>query len=335
MPHDIPDPAREHCDRVSCTPRKAEGAELRSDSGPIVILAGSGQLPVLLSDCLRRQGRDHRIVAIRGFAALEMRAQADCVVDLMDVQRTMRLLEEWRPSAVTLAGAVNRPRPSAILNTFSLYRSRRELAAIINSGDNRLLRGVVEVLEGRGYQVVGAHDLAPELLAPAGHFTRATPSTCDKAAIATGFSVIDDVAAHDIGQACVVVGERVLAIEGPEGTDQMLARVRGFRRLWSRPRVEPGGTLVKTAKRGQDLRVDLPAIGPRTIVNVQKAGLRGVAIGAGATFILEQERTIETADRLGLFLVALEPFGATERNRLSDLNDRSLVRTTLITPSFR
>jgi len=275
--------------------------------GPVAILAGSGQLPVLLSDCLRRRGQDHRILAIRGFAAQATRARADCVIDLMDVRRTLGRLEEWRPSAVVLAGAVKRPRPSAVLNTFSAYRNRRELAAIVNRGDDRLLHSVVEVLEGLGHHVVGAHDLAPELLAPPGLFTRTAPSPEESRAIAMGFTVLADLAPHDMGQACVVAGERILAIEGPEGTDRVLARVQSFRRPWSRIRVEPGGVLVKTAKRGQDLRVDLPAIGPRTFTNASRAGLKGVAIGSGVTLVLDQEETIETANRHGLFLVAVEP----------------------------
>lgn len=277
------------------------------EAGPIAILAGSDQLPVLLSDRLRRDGRDHRILAFRGFAAPETRSRADAVVDLLDVQRTKRILEEWRPSVVILAGAVRRPRPAAVLNTLSAFRNRRELAALYARGDDRLLRSAIELLEEHGYPVVGAHDLAPELLAGAGLFTRAAPSSEESRAIAMGFAVLADLASHDMGQACVVAGERILAIEGPEGTDSMLARVQGFRRPWSRTRVETGGVLVKTAKRGQDLRVDLPAIGPRTMLNARRAGLKGVAIGSHVTLILNQEETIATADRLGLFLIAVEP----------------------------
>jgi UDP-2,3-diacylglucosamine hydrolase len=278
-----------------------------SASGPIAILAGSDQLPVLLSDCLRRQGREHRVLAFRGFAAPETRRRADAVVDVVDVQTTKRLLEEWRPSVVTLAGAVRRPRPSAFLSAYSAFRNRRELAELYTRGDDRLLRSAVELIEEHGYLVVGVHDLAPELLAQPGLFTRISPEAVESRAIELGFAALADLAPHDMGQACVIAGARLLAIEGPEGTDSMLARVRSFRRPWSRIRVEPGGVLVKTAKRGQDLRVDLPAIGPRTMTNVHRAGLKGVAIGGGATLILEQERTIETADRLGLFLVAQEP----------------------------
>jgi len=92
---------------------------MAAEAGPIAILAGSDQLPVLLSDRLRRDGRDHRILAFRGFAAPETRSRADAIVDLLDVRRTQSIIEGWRPSIVILAGAVRRPQPSAFLNTFS------------------------------------------------------------------------------------------------------------------------------------------------------------------------------------------------------------------------
>ena len=157
---------------------------------------------------------------------------------------------------------------------------------------------------------VGAHDLAPELLASPGVLSRTAPNPVASRAVAMGFAMLRDLAAYDMAQACIIAGERCLAIEGPEGTDSMLGRVRSFRRPWSRIRVASGGVLVKTAKRGQDLRVDLPVIGPRTMVNARRAGLEGIAVGSGATMILEQERTIAAADRLGLFLVAVEPAAA-------------------------
>ena len=277
------------------------------EGGPVAIMAGSGQLPVLLSDSLRRSGREHKILAFRGFAEGPTRERADRVVDLLDLQGMTRVLDEWRPSAVTFAGAVGRPRASAFLNALSALRNRRELAALMAKGDDGLLRSAVGFFEERGYVVVGAHELAPELLAAPGVLTRAAPGPSDKRGVDIGFATLEDLSARDMGQACVVTGERVLAIEGPEGTDSMLARVRAFRRPWSRVRVEAGGVLVKTAKRGQDLRVDLAAIGPRTVVNARRAGLSGIAIASGATLILGQERTVETADRLGLFLIAVPP----------------------------
>ncbi|HYY84920.1 MAG TPA: UDP-2,3-diacylglucosamine diphosphatase LpxI, partial [Beijerinckiaceae bacterium] len=218
------------------------------EGGPVAIMAGSGQLPVLLSDSLRRSGREHKILAFRGFAEGPTRERADRVVDLLDLQGMTRVLDEWRPSAVTFAGAVGRPRAAAFLNALSALRNRRELAALMAKGDDGLLRSAVGFFEERGYVVVGAHELAPELLAAPGLLTLAAPGAHDTRALEIGFGTLEDLSARDMGQACVVTGERILAIEGPEGTDSMLARVRAFRRPWSRVRVEAGGVLVKTAK---------------------------------------------------------------------------------------
>jgi UDP-2,3-diacylglucosamine hydrolase len=294
---------------------------MQPQTGPIAILAGSGQFPVLLAETLRRAGRACRILAIRGFADAALRQKADATVDLLDVKRVLACLREWNPGAVALAGGVRRPRPSAVLSAFSLLRNRRELMELMFSllrnrrelmelmgrGDDRLLRGVIELLEEQGHRVVGVHDLAPELLAAAGIQGVHRPFPEDERTIAIGMKLLGDLSRYDVGQAAVLDDARVLAIEGPEGTDRMLARVRSLRRSWRFARVAAAGVLVKAPKHGQDLRVDLPAIGPLTAKRAAKAGLRGIAIASGATLILDREETVRAADRLGLFLVGIEP----------------------------
>ena len=97
-----------------------------------------------------------------------------------------------------------------------------------------------------------------------------------------------------------------LAVEGPEGTDRMLARARGLaRRPFGHGRAQAGIVLVKLAKDGQDLRVDLPAIGPRTVANAAAAGCAGLAVQADLTLIIDRPATIAAADRAGLFLIGL------------------------------
>jgi DUF1009 family protein len=87
----------------------------------------------------------------------------------------------------------------------------------------------------------------------------------------------------------------------------MLRRVARQRQSWlGLRRRKEGGVVVKAAKHGQDLRVDMPAVGPRTVLEAARAGLSGLAIGAGSTLVLDQERTVATADRLGLFLTVVD-----------------------------
>ncbi|GJE01968.1 LpxI family protein [Methylobacterium isbiliense] len=276
-------------------------------AGTVAIVAGAGRLPLLVAAALERAGRPFRILAIRGFADPATRRRAHATVDLLDVRGALARLDAWAPSGVALAGAVARPSPAALLNTLAALRNREELRSLASGGDDHLLRGVLALLEDHGHRILGVHELAPDLMAPAGPLGRHGPDAAASASIATGRALLASLAPHDVGQAAVVAARRVLAVEGPEGTDRMLRRARDLARRplgFGRP---PGGlVLVKLAKAGQDLRVDLPAIGPRTVRNAAAAGCAGLAVGAGDTLVLDRPETVALADRLGLFLHGLE-----------------------------
>jgi UDP-2,3-diacylglucosamine hydrolase len=275
--------------------------------GPIALIAGSGQLPIQLVNQLERTGRDYRILAFRGFAEPELRRRAHATVDLLDLKTIMRTLDEWKPSVVSLVGAVRRPGVSALLGAYSLLRNMQEVKDVITRGDDQVLRGAVMLLEERGHRVVGVHELAPELVAPSSLRGALSPAPDDQHAIELGVELLQSLSAFDIGQAAVIAKRHVLAIEGPEGTDRMLGRVRGQRQSFvGLRRRKEGGVLIKAAKKGQDLRVDMPAVGPRTIIEAARAGLSGIAIGSGSTLVADQGQTIATADRLGLFIVAVD-----------------------------
>lgn len=269
-------------------------------------MAGAGRLPELVADSLGRAGRTFRILAIRGFAERPMRARADATVDLLDIAGALKILEAWGPACVIPVGGVSRPSPAAIFNAAAALRNREALKAISGGGDDRLLRGALALLEENGHRVVGIHDVAPDLLSPEGQLGRLAPDLPAQASIATARGVLAALAAYDVGQATVVAAQRALAIEGPEGTDRMLARARALgRRPFGMGSAQPGTVLVKLAKTGQDLRVDLPAIGPRTVRAAAAAGCAGIAVQAGYTLIIDRDATVEAADRAGLFLVGL------------------------------
>ena len=278
----------------------------RAGSGPVAILAGSGELPRLIAERLAGSGREHRIMAFRGFAERALRARADAVLDLLDVRGIIGQLESWRPAAVTMAGGVRRPSAAAVMGAYSAVRNREELARLMGRGDDNLLRGVVGLLEENGHTLLGVLDLAPELMAEVGTYGNVRPDEGELASIALGHKLLAQISPYDIGQAAIVRGERIVAIEGPEGTDRMIARVGGLERRWSlKPAPRAGGVLVKGPKHGQDLRVDLPTIGPRTIINAARAGLSGLAIAAGLTLVVERAETVRLADKHGLFLVGI------------------------------
>src|ERR671920_675859 len=127
-----------------------------------------------------------------------------------------------------------------------------------------------------------------------------------------GFDVIRALGPLDVGQAAVIAGGRVLAIEAAEGTDAMLRRVTWLRRpgplgrllRHGRPVIAErrGGVLVKAPKPGQDFRVDLPVVGAGTVALAAAAGLDGIAVEAGGVLIVERDLAVSRAESLGLFL---------------------------------
>ncbi len=271
---------------------------------PLVLIAGAGRLPELVAGSLRGSRRPFRLIALRGFTERSLRGDADATVDLLDLAATLKLLRAWGPASVVPVGGVSRPSPAAILNAGAALRNRVALRAIAGGGDDRLLRAALALVEEEGHRVIGVHEAAPDLLCPQGRLGRLTPNAEAAATIRTGRAVLDALSPFDLGQAVAVSGDRVIAVEGPEGTDRMLARARSLgRKPFGRGRALPSTVLVKAPKRGQDLRVDLPAIGPRTVVNAAAAGCVGLAVEAGGTLVIDRAATAAEADRLGLFLI--------------------------------
>jgi len=153
-----------------------------------------------------------------------------------------------------------------------------QLVRLFRGGDDHLQSGIGRLFEQHGFRLLGPKDIAPELLMPPGELGAHMPGEQDRTDIARGLALLNATSPFDIGQAAVVANNQVLALEGPEGTDQMLARVAELRR--SRRINTPIGTgvLIKAAKLGQDQRIDLPVIGPPTVEAVSAAGLAGIAV---------------------------------------------------------
>jgi DUF1009 family protein len=167
------------------------------------------------------------------------------------------------------------------------------------------LSGVVRIFEDRGFRVVGAHEVAPEILMPAGNVGSRAPTAQDRADIERGLGLLRAIGPYDVGQGVVVAANHVLAVEAAEGTDGMLARVAELRTRGRIPTPAGTGVLVKAPKPGQDRRVDLPTIGPRTVTEAARAGLAGIAIMAGEAIIAEPAAVAAAADKEKVFVVGI------------------------------
>lgn len=264
------------------------------------IIAGGGSLPVALRRHLEGSGTAVRGIALNG----EARPDGwETVRSIGDIEGILADLQRLTVSHVVLAGWVRRrPRLSGVrLGRRSLPLLPTLLRAL-GSGDDGALRRVAAVLERRGHAVVGVHDVWPEIVAGQGALGRERPDASHRASIALGVAAARRLGDVDAGQGVVVVGRRVVALEGLEGTDGMLERVAQLRAEGRLPYAPPAGVLVKAVKPGQELRADLPSIGTDTVRNASRAGLRGIAVEAGASLVLEREAVVAAADEKGLFV---------------------------------
>ncbi|HJY18362.1 MAG TPA: UDP-2,3-diacylglucosamine diphosphatase LpxI, partial [Xanthobacteraceae bacterium] len=206
---------------------------------------------------------------------------------------------------VVFIGTVLRPPITQLRLDWQTIRAMPGLIRAYRGGDDKLISGVARIAERGGLRVVGVKDVAPEVLVPQGVLGRHRPSDRDRADIARALEVIAALGPFDVGQAAVVADNNVLGVEAAEGTDNLLNRIAELRRI-GRVTSAPGiGVLVKAPKPGQDRRLDLPSIGPRTVENVARAGLAGLAVTAGSTMIAEPDAVTAAADREGIFLVGV------------------------------
>ena len=293
--------------------RPASGAPVGATSRPdeltttrasrIGILAGGGRLPLTIAESVIEHGGSVHIVAIEGEADQAIARFPHTWVNWGHVGRMVTTLRRHGGTMV-IAGSVRRP---------NLWKMRPDLGFLLSlpqilemmagGGDDSVLSRVVRFFEAKGIEVRGAHEVAPDLLASAGPAGALALDPGAQADAELGFAVRTALGPLDAGQAVVVADGKVLAIEGAEGTDAMLARAGSLRD--ARTGATRSGVLTKGPKPGQELRVDMPAIGPRTVEGVAAAGLAGVAVEAGAVLLLDREQAVQAADSRGVAVVGL------------------------------
>jgi DUF1009 family protein len=278
------------------------------------IVAGGGSLPREIAEQVTANGDAVHIVSIIGEGDRDL---SDFPLTKVGWAQTGGMLRALRNAGVTelvIVGSVRRPDLGAIkpdlgflLNLPSIFR------IIATTGDDGVLSGVVRFFESKGFKVVSPISLLPSLLVAAGPLGSNDANDREMADIARGFEVVRALGPFDVGQAVVVTDGRVEAIEGAENTDAMLRRLAGQRRGSS---ADPGarrGVLVKRPKPRQEMRVDMPAIGPRTVDAAVVTGLAGVAVLAGGAIALERAELKRRADAEQLFVI-----GATDHDATHD-----------------
>jgi len=272
--------------------------------GPLALVCGGGSLPLAVADHVAARGRRVLLFPIRGAAReADYAGREHTWVYVGQLGTLVRVARPLGCREVVLIGSLTRPSLWSIRPDWTSLKLMPRIAMAFRGGDNHLLSNIAKLVEEHGFTLRGAHEVAPEILAPEGPLGRLAPTDSDRADIALGLDYLAASGRFDIGQAAVVAGRHIVAVEAAEGTDGMLARVAALR---AEGRIRAArGVLVKAPKPQQDRRFDLPSIGPKTVEAAGLAGLAGIAVIARETVVAEPAALAETADRAGLFVAGV------------------------------
>lgn len=272
--------------------------------GPLALVCGGGSLPLAVAVHVSARGRRVLLFPLREAAdPKDYAGREHHWIHVGQFGRVMRIARAQGCREIVLIGSLVRPSLWSRWPDWTTLKMLPRIVAAYRGGDNHLLSNVAKLVEQQGFTLRGAHEVAPEILAPRGALGRLRPSAGDEADIALALDYLATAGRFDIGQAAVVVNRHIVAVEAAEGTDGMLARVAALRAEGRIP--APKGVLVKAPKPQQDRRFDLPSIGPKTVEAAAGAGLAGVAVIAGETVVADPAALADAADRAGLFVIGV------------------------------
>ncbi|MEM6276162.1 MAG: UDP-2,3-diacylglucosamine diphosphatase LpxI [Pseudomonadota bacterium] len=258
------------------------------------LIAGEGELPALIA---ARQTERPYVAALAGHPPDNL--TPDLTFRLEHLGTALGHMQAAGVTRLCLIGRVRRPEVSMDAVDAATAPLVPRLMAAMGQGDDGALRGILAILEEAGFSIVGAHETAADLLPPAG-LLAGSLAPADEADADRAAEIVEAMGRVDVGQACIVAAGQALAVEALPGTDHMLDTLASDRAGGTS--LPAGGLLFKAPKPGQDLRADMPTVGPETLSRAARAGLGGVVLAAGGVLLVEPERCAEIARDSGLFL---------------------------------
>ncbi|MDP3803639.1 LpxI family protein [Brevundimonas sp.] len=266
------------------------------------LIAGGGALPVSVAARCETEGRPVFLVRLTGFADPHLARYPGIEAGMAEIGKVLSALKKAGCDAVCFAGTVNRPDFKTLKPDFKGATLLPGIISAATRGDDALLRKILSIFEAEGYAIEGADDILGGETLPAGALGAIQPTSDQLADLRKALYVAEKAGELDIGQGAVVCDGLVLAVEAQEGTDAMLARVAGLPADLRGSGPARKGALGKAPKPIQDLRVDMPVMGARTVEMAAAAGLAGVGGVADKLIVIDRDGVVAAADRLGLFV---------------------------------
>lgn len=268
------------------------------DAEPIGIIAGSGTLfSLVLKEAVEK---NYKPIVV---SFCEMSGLLDTPylhTSLGKIGEILRFLAAHKIKKLIFAGRIQRPSLKSLSFDGVGLKWMQKLGMKAFGGDDTLLKEITRLLVEEGFEIISPKDFLPNLVLSPGVYTKSLPTLEDEADIERGVGVLNALSDADVGQACIVQEGLVLGVEAIEGTQGLIKRCQELKRHTT------GGVLVKLAKKGQSTLLDLPTIGSDTVKAAYESKLRGLAISARTTQVLDFHHVITLCDTYKIFLKVIE-----------------------------
>jgi DUF1009 family protein len=271
------------------------------------LIAGAGRLPVEIVRACEAAKRPVFVVRLGGMVDPAIAGARGVDAGVAEWGKVFAALKREGCKQVCFAGHVPRPDFANLKPDLRGLAALPGIIAAARKGDDALLRQIMHEIEREGFVVEAANEVLGSLTISPGPLGRIAPAERHMADIDQAMRAARALGALDIGQGVVVANGLVLAVEAQEGTDAMLERCAELPAALRANGGEPVGVLAKVVKPNQDRRIDLPAIGPATVMGAARAGLAGIVGEAGSLLVIDRAAVIQTADDLGLFILGVAP----------------------------
>lgn len=271
----------------------------QSEISKVGLIAGEGMMPVEIIKSCKERGIEVFVVGLSPYAnQSDFDDLPHVMAKMAEVGKITKFLKKNAVEYVVMAGGIKRPSFKELIPDWEGAKALAKLS-LKDLGDDGLFRTVIGIFESYGFRVLGIEDIVPEMMFHEGIYGKIKPSSDDMKDIERGYEVAKAIGSVDVGQAVVVQEGMVLAVEAVEGTDMMLDRAAAVKKKGKAP------IMVKIKKPGQDTRTDMPAIGIRTIEQLHKYGIGGIAVEAGGILVIEREKVFKLADDWGIFIIGM------------------------------
>jgi hypothetical protein len=269
------------------------------------LIAGGGRFPLMVLSAAKQQGHEMVVVAVKEEAPPEIEALAGrCYwVSLGELTKLIEIFQKEQITEAIMAGRVQHKRIfSSIRPDWKLLKL---LTALPRKNTNSLIGAVAKVLADDGIRLIDSTALLAPFLAAEGPNTKRKPNAGEQADIDYGTTIARALAAYDIGQSVVICEKACVAVEAMEGTDAVIERAGQYSN--GRPL-----TVVKVAKPKQDMRFDVPVVGPTTIAKMKSANATALAVDAGKALFIDRDELLAAAEQAKITIVGQRSGGSTD-----------------------